>query len=374
MGSVKPEVVYDHKIPYLPELLGPDFNLKPLKPENINSTSLKKSDALIVRSVTPVNQNLLSHSNLKFIASATAGIDHINQNDLQKKGVHFCYAPEANSQAVCDYSLTALAPLIDQFSKNLTSLKIGIIGFGNIGKKMATTLNKLGVSIKIVDPFEKKNPLNKSVVFHELNDLSDCDGITFHVPLTKNGPYPSYKMLNTKFLENLKKCILIINSSRGEVFCEQSLVDWQKKYRIPYLSLDVWPNEPKINPFLLSSCHLSSPHIAGYSKESKLKVSQIISDNLISFFELKPNENKLKSLILKTKNVPIPDQVTITSILEKASGLRGVDKDLKCDHKSFSKQRNLYQLRNNFSSISLSNHKLLTKQQIEILSIFGFKC
>jgi len=118
----------------------------------ISSAHVQNADALLVRSITKVNQELLKGSSIKFVGSATSGIDHIDLELLDIQGIHFKDAKGCNANAVVDYCFVVLSKLNYIKEERLRSLKVGILGYGAIGSLFAQKLNALGATVLINDP------------------------------------------------------------------------------------------------------------------------------------------------------------------------------------------------------------------------------
>ena len=108
-------------------------NIEFLPGRNITSKTLKDADVLLVRSITNVNQELLEGTKVKFVGSATAGIDHVDIDYLENNNIYFCHAPGSNSNSVAEYVVSGLLNISRQKKINLSGLTIGIIGYGHVG-------------------------------------------------------------------------------------------------------------------------------------------------------------------------------------------------------------------------------------------------
>ena len=254
-------VVIDKYIPYLQGVLEPYCHVDYLSPEAITADAVKDADALIVRTRTQVNKELLAYSAVRFVATATIGFDHMDLPYLEEHAIGYCSCPGCNAQAVCDYIQEALPP--DAHS-------IGIVGVGHVGSLVQQMAIRKGIQVFLSDP-------PKGL----LDDVTQADVITFHTPLTKDGPYPTYHLCDTVFLSRCKPTALIINAARGGVVDESALL----RSGNPFV-LDCWEGEPDINQTVMAQARLASYHIAGYSVQGKRNASQTCLDALTGFFEL----------------------------------------------------------------------------------------
>ena len=135
---------------------------------------------------------------------------------------------------------------------------VGIIGHGNIGKRLGKTLSAFNIPWHANDPFlEDKNLVDLETIFN-------CDLISIHTPFTREGEHPTYQLINKNNIKSLANKI-IINTSRGGIVDEKTLLQGES---ILYIS-DVWENEPKVNELALKHAYISTPHIAGHSLDGK---------------------------------------------------------------------------------------------------------
>lgn len=264
-------LIADEKIPYL-ELFTPHCrSIKTMPGTRIDKSSIHNADILLTRTVTPINEILLSDRDLKFIGTATAGTDHVDLNYLKKRAIPFAHAPGANAKAVADYVICTIAALVHN---NLFDLKknttVGIIGYGHIGKQLADRLSFLGFKVLCHDPFIDSSKPHRLTTLQTL--LSQSNIISLHTPLTHQSTHPTYHLIKDHNLSLLKKGAVLINTSRGSVIDENAL-----KYRDDLiLCLDVFENEPNISRETLKKTIIATPHIAGYSEPSKHRATMML--------------------------------------------------------------------------------------------------
>ena len=258
------KIVADQNMPLVADLFGQFGEVYMMPGRDICADAIIDADMLLVRSVTSVNQDLLAGSSVKFVGSATAGIDHIDKHYLVNNNIQFAYAPGCNAQAVVEYVLSCLCSLSSEWQ----SKRVGIVGCGNVGSRLYRSLKALNMVTQVYDPFLAPNSLPDLCTF---DDLFDCDIISLHTPLTTDGPYPTFHMFDNKALRRLKADSVLINSSRGGVVDNQALLDLLSVDRHFSVVLDVWEGEPSINKNLLDLTTIATPHIAGYSDLGKIK-------------------------------------------------------------------------------------------------------
>ncbi len=233
-----------------------------------------QADVLLVRSVTQVNAALLAQSAVQFVGSATIGTDHIDLDYLAKRQIAFANAPGSNATSAAEYTLSAILYFAQQQSITLAGLKVGVVGYGNVGSRVVARLKALGVDIYIYDPPRAEQ--YQDVDYCTWDDICDCDVISAHVPLTREGAYPTLHMFNQAFFATIKPGALFINTARGKAVDEAALLSRLEQGKVIHLILDVWDHEPHINRTLLAKSLISTPHIAGYAYDGKLRGTQMI--------------------------------------------------------------------------------------------------
>ncbi len=278
------KIVADTNIPFLKGALEEVCQMVYLPGSEIKKEHVKDADALIVRTRTKCNQELLEGTSVKFIASATIGFDHIDTDYCRDNGIAWTNAPGCNASSVKQYIASALAEIIQRERLKFRDLTIGIIGVGNVGSRIENMARVLGMNVVLYDPpRQRKEQLKDFSSLGYLQEVSDI--ITLHVPLNKKKDR-TYHMVDDQFISRMKKGAWIINSSRGEVVDTSALI---KALHADYLSgavIDVWENEPKINRQLLEMALLATPHIAGYSVDGKAKGTSMSVNAVSDFFHL----------------------------------------------------------------------------------------
>ena len=229
-----------------------------LETSDITNNKIKDAEILFIRSTTLVNKTLLNNTKIKIIGSATAGTDHIDQEYLDKNNIQWFYSPGSNALSVVNYVMASICYLNNHNLFNLNDL-VGIVGYGNIGKKLKKTLDIFSIKNVVYDPFLDHDFLS------DINHIKDCNLISLHVPLTFNNPFPTFNLVDKAFLNEINNKTLI-NTSRGGVVDENSLIE---NKNVSYIS-DVWINEPTPNKEILNYAILATPHIAGHSINGKL--------------------------------------------------------------------------------------------------------
>jgi len=246
---------------------------------------LHDTDVLIVRSITRVDEALLGNSPVRFVGTATIGYDHIDVDYLKKRNIGFASAPGSNSNSVSEYVVAALLVYARDRGITLDGRSIGVIGVGNVGSKVVRKCESLGMRVLKNDPplYDK----TRDPSFLPLGDVITADFITLHVPLAKDGDYPTYHMVNRDFVRSMNG--VLINSSRGSVVDEGALSS-ALGGAVHAAILDVWENEPNIDRSLALRVS-GTPHIAGYSFDGKVNGTQMMYDAVCHHFGIEPEWN-----------------------------------------------------------------------------------
>ncbi len=257
---------------------------------DINANSVKDADILIVRSRTKVNQALLDDSQVKFVGSTVAGLDHIDQDYLKIKGTRFFSAQGCNSMAVAEFVISVIVNLSAELNFDYQKKTLGIIGVGNVGTRLAEKAKLMGIKTLLNDP--PRQVRENLGDFVDLNTALSADIVTFHTPLTIDGKYPSYQLLNENNFHHITNKTILFNAARGGVIKETI---WQKHTTLANI-IDCWEDEPNINPSLQNTAYLATSHIAGHSVDAKFMGSFMVYEALCAFLGEKQDKN-IKNLI-----------------------------------------------------------------------------
>jgi erythronate-4-phosphate dehydrogenase len=281
------KIVADPNIPFVQEAFGPLGEVQLVPGREINAGAVRDADALLVRSVTPVTPALLDGSKVKFVATATIGMDHVDQAYLSVKRIGFASAQGSNANSVAEYVMAAMLELARRYKFRLRDKTLGVIGVGHVGSRVVRNAEALGMHVLANDPPRARG--KKTTPFVPLEGLlAEADIITLHVPLTREGPDPTFHLFDKNRLGLLKnRQPILINTSRGAVVDNAALLKAIDGEWLGDVVLDVWENEPKISAELLEVVDLATPHIAGYSFDGKVNGTQMIYDALCDFFTIK---------------------------------------------------------------------------------------
>ena len=315
------QVIIDKGIPFLEGVFPPEIDVRYLSPEQITPEAVRCADALFVRTRTQINEALLHGSNIRFVATATIGFDHIDQDYCRRAGIHWVSCPGCNAQAVCDY----VEEVISSIKLDENALTIGIVGYGHVGQLVAQMAQRRGYKVLLSDP-----PLGIGLSLEQLTPL--CDVLTFHTPLTHDGEHPTYHLCDANILRLCKPNTLIINAARGGVIDEQALLSQLSSLNSQLsTAIDCWEGEPNLNQELLKKVDLASFHIAGYSIQGKMNASEMCLRAFCEFFSL-------PILSINKKAVPLQGD-------SEPGWIKRISAQLKAAPEHFEQLRKAYPLR-----------------------------
>ncbi len=279
-------IIADDKIPYLKGVIEPYADIDYLPPFQFTPVEVKSADALIIRTRTLCNESLLEGSDVKMIATATIGYDHIDRNYCAKAGITWSNAPGCNADSVAQYIMSVVFIWSRKSGIPVKGLKIGIVGVGNVGKKVEAFARRCGMKPLLCDP--PRALAEQDDTFVNIETIAQkADVITFHTPLIFDTDFATYKLANSQLFEHMKeRPVLLINSARGGVVDEKEMLEFMSYSKQFDVVTDCWEDEPHINIDLLNMSMLSTPHIAGYSYDGKANATRMAVDSISSYFSL----------------------------------------------------------------------------------------
>lgn len=333
---MKHTIFVEENIPLLAEALNPCGEVTKYSGRKLSNKDLINSGCsdLFIRSTTKIVPELIEGSSVKFIGTATSGIDHVNVEYLKNKQINFAYAPGSNANSVAEYVVYSILKWRDITKSQLGNKTIGIVGFGNIGKIVAKYSYNLGLKILVNDPLLKDENFNfpDFVNYVELDELCHkSDIITNHVPLTDEVLYPTLRLFNSHNIQSIKSNALFIHTSRGSVVDENALIAKLKEDKF-HLSIDVWENEPNINSELLKNTIIATPHVAGYSRDGKIRGAKMIAEAFQKFSGIEPNYHAINqelSIYKPLNSDYFQDYEKLYLLLSKSRDLDEDTKNLK---------------------------------------------
>lgn len=255
-------------------------------------------DGLIVRSKTFIDRDLLGDNpTLKFIGRAGAGLDNLDLDFLESKGIHVLHASEGNRDAVGEYAVGALLSLMrnipraDREVRNkiweregnrgeeIMGKTVGIIGYGNMGQSFARRLSGFGCNVLVYDKYKTGYSDAWCREATQETICSEADILSLHIPLTAE----TRRLVDGPYLKRFRKPIILVNTARGEVVSLTDLVRSMDEGRVRGAVLDVLENEKlktlteaqeqAFNSLRDRSNVIFTPHIAGWTFESHVKIN-----------------------------------------------------------------------------------------------------
>lgn len=271
---------------------------------------INEYDGIVLRSRFTIDKQFLDAAkNLKFIGRVGAGLENIDYDYAKEKGVYLISAPEGNRNAVGEHALGMLLSLFNKLNKadaevrqgkwlrednrgiELDGKTVGLIGYGNMGKAFAKKLRGFDVEVLCYDI--KDNVENEDAKQVSLTTFQEkVDVVSLHTPQTPL----TLNMINSVFIKQIKKPFWLINTARGKSVVTQDLVSALQSGKILGAGLDVLEYEkasfeslfssqmPKAFQYLIEAQNvLLTPHVAGWTIESKEKLAQTIVDKIKAF-------------------------------------------------------------------------------------------
>ncbi len=317
-------ILADQHLYKLNQFNSPSLDVKlydPTKP----LPDLKGFNAWLLRTVTKVNEQTTPNipASLTFIGTGSAGTDHLDENYLREKDIRVSNAKGCNANAVAEYVITALLLLRESKHCDFTKRKIGIIGVGAVGSAVEKILRSFGCELVLYDP--PRSERESTFQSASFNEVLSCDILSLHVPYTEEGNYPTKYLLNHS--ELLKHSFdVVINTARGGVINEQSLLDAYRRKSVQHIIIDVWENEPEYNAELVQVCFIATPHVAGHSEQSKYLATKMIMDDLHTFLNISYSstyKSNVQSIVVE------PSETSLTNILGACHPMIELDSALR---------------------------------------------
>lgn len=288
------KIIIDDKIPYIRDAVSEiTADAVYLKGSEITAADVRDADAMIVRTRTRCDESLLGGSRVQFIATATIGFDHLDTAYLERAGIEWVNCPGCNSGSVAQYLRSALILLKREKGVNPAASTVGIVGYGHVGKKVAREARAMGFRVIVSDP-----PLelagSHEEPFASLEQIErEADIITFHVPLTRGGDFPTQHLADASFFSRLRRRPWIVNTSRGPVVDNAALEHALDEGTAGGAIIDTWEGEPGISLSLLNKVYIGTPHIAGYSADGKTNADNMAVAALCRHFGIDKSFNIL---------------------------------------------------------------------------------
>ena len=385
-------IAADSKIPFLKGVFEPYADVRYLDPGEFTPETVRDADALIIRTRTNCGAALLEHSRVSVIATATIGTDHIDAHWCARRGIVWENAAGCNAASVAQYMTSALLRISLRHGADLRGKTLGIIGCGHVGTNVAAAAAALGMNVLVNDPPRAEREWESGFVSLETIQR-EADFITFHVPLTHAGPYPTEHLADENFFRGLKRKPFFFNTSRGDVVDESALKAAITEGRVAGAVLDVWHNEPGIDRELLSLVDFGTPHIAGYSADGKANGTAMAVEAVVSnlpahvvvrapgaFSDMQKALPRMKADILAKVPAPsnpvvAPDPASPHPLADAVFASYDVaddDSALRAAPERFEALRGSYRVRREFPAYTVRAGKTLPRPLRDALRELGF--
>jgi erythronate-4-phosphate dehydrogenase len=369
--------IIDDKIPYIQGALEPFGEVLYLSGPKTTPAIAKDADAIITRTRTICNEELLAGSAVKIIATATIGFDHIDTEYCDRVGIKWTNAPGCNSKSVEQYIASALFVLAERKGFELKGKTIGVVGVGQVGSKVARVCELFGMNVLLNDPPRARAEGHEQFCSIE-KIMQEADFITLHVPLNIQGEDATYHMADERFFSTLKRKPYVFNSCRGEVLdTEAAKVAIEKKW-ISGLVIDCWENEPNLDLDLLKLVDLATPHIAGYSKDGKANGTTMSIQALSRFFGLGIDHWKAQQVevpentLLELDGSSLSEEALLSKAVLSTYDIRTDDTHLRSNPALFEKLRGDYPVRREYPVYTVKCLNVGKNVQEKLASL-GFK-
>ncbi len=257
------KIVADVDIPFLEGVLEPYAEVVYLKGIDIKREDILDADLLMIRTRTKCDADLLEGTKVSLITTATIGMDHIDIDYCENHGIEVANASGCNAGGVMQYVFSALYGITARKGIKIDGSTIGIVGVGNVGRKIEAMAEYLGFKVLRCDPPRAEREGGEGFCTLE-QLLAESDVVTLHVPLDET----TRGMANADFFTLMKPGAIFINAARGEVLDDEALIAAAPK--LGAVVIDTWNNEPNVNEELIDAADIATPHIAGYSYQGKL--------------------------------------------------------------------------------------------------------
>ncbi len=371
-----PSLIIDDHIPFIKGVLEPYARVVYVKGGVITHDLAREADGVIIRTRTNCDARLLKGTNIKFIATATIGYDHIDTDFCRLNGIAWHHAPGCNASSVSQYIASVLASLSQSHNFSMHGKRIGIIGVGHVGTRVARLAKTLGMIPLLNDPPRARTEGPGGFVTLE-EILETADIITFHVPLNFDGPDRTHHLAGKDFFRKLKKKPFLINTSRGAVVETGSVKQAVRQGLISGYIADVWEDEPLIDIELLQLTEIATPHIAGYSVEGKANGTAACVRAASRFFGFGLNDWYPQLLPLPANPIiqpetegKTPEQIVLNAVLSAYDVMKD-DIAFRTNPENFEDLRNHYPTRREFAAFTI-NLKNPAPSIVEILEGIGF--
>ncbi|MGB1374649.1 MAG: 4-phosphoerythronate dehydrogenase [Rhodothermales bacterium] len=282
---MSPVIVLDRDIPFVEDIFSGIGEIVAVSGHEIGPYIVSRADAVIVRSITRIDETLLSGSSVTFVGTATAGIDHLDTEFLSDAGIRWSHAPGANAQSVVEYVLASISVIARRRNESIVGKTLGVIGCGQVGERLCKVAASLGMSVVRNDPPRAER--EGGIGFESIQTcIRSSDILSIHTPLTLEGPFATHHLLDASLLRQAKPGAWLVQAARGGVVHERDALAARREGILGALVLDVFENEPTPSEESIHVADLATGHIAGYSRDAKRNGVLMMREAVINHFGL----------------------------------------------------------------------------------------
>jgi erythronate-4-phosphate dehydrogenase len=332
-------ILYDDNMPFASQVFPSLGQAQTFNHQTISDNELRNVNALMLRSTTKINaQRVAQLSQCQYLATATAGYNHLDLDALESANIATYVAAGCNAESVAEYALAGILQalllrgdiqLSDSYEV-LSAFTVGVVGLGQVGRRVQAKFSALGMTVHAYDP--PRAEAENQPQWHDLSAILDCDIICLHAPLVKTGTHPTFHLFNEQVLAQLTPRQILLNAGRGEVIDNHALLQLAEQQMAPTLILDVWEHEPIILKPLIKHCLFATPHIAGHSLEGKTRGTFMLYEWLAHQVML-PVVHKMHEFLPDANQQMLCSDECLT--IESLSILVGTIYDIAYDHSQF---------------------------------------
>lgn len=381
------KIVYDRNMELGDQLFPRLGKATAVEGRTLSAKDVKSADALFVRSTCKVNADLLAGSKVRFVGSGVVGVDHINATDLQHLGIPFVNAPGCNAESVANYFIAAMLMIGERQQRTWEGATLGVVGVGHVGKIVCRFAREaLGMKVICCDPPRKENEFDREAQsFITLDELlPQADVITFHTPLTDDGPHPTRGLFSGPRVRKTKPGAVLFNFARGPICDNQLLATMVGAGLLSDVAIDCWEGEPDYSADLAAVACLATPHIAGHAYEGKANGTLMVYKAACEALGVEPGEDPIfppapvAKITLDAQKFP-HDDACLRAIVKKTCDIEGDTQrfrqayaaDLETRKKNFDTLRKNYPFRRHFdaTTVTLKNG---SESLIKKLQALGF--
>jgi erythronate-4-phosphate dehydrogenase len=286
------EILVDREIHRSEAAFAPFGHTRVFDGRNLTRASLGAAEILLVRSVTRVDEALLGGSAVRFVGTATSGIEHVDTDYLRNSNIQFADAGGCNARAVAEYVICCIYAFAAIHRRAVHELTVGVVGYGHVGSALVRCLARLNIRCKIHDPLVDQRQDGPSL--GSLEEILACDVVTLHVPLTQNVPFATRHLIDQPKLALLRNSALLINAARGGVVDEDALCRHISVCPQTYVALDCWDGEPSPQPAMIEKAWRATPHIAGHTFEARRNACAELRRQLADFLNISRPDTPLE--------------------------------------------------------------------------------